>query len=225
MAVIPGAPGADRHSSAMLTAPTDRRRTVHGPGIAGGGLVRGVVMTRSAAFWVSLPAMCVGAAPALAQDVEEPSAAESAVENAREYWSIKDARERSLRRRGRRPRHDRGVPGARRSPALPVRARGARRQREDRRRRAAGARCQLHAALRGLPVCVKGLGHVPPPAYMIDFDALPETPAGSDAARLYGGPTTADEQVEEEAAPRTPARELDGRSSRGRVSALSRAGA
>ncbi len=39
-------------------------------------------------------------------------------------------------------------------------------------------------------VCMK-FGSVPPPAIMVDFAALPETPAGSDAARLYGGPTDA----------------------------------
>jgi len=46
-------------------------------------------------------------------------------------------------------------------------------------------------------VCMK-FGSVPPPAIMVDFDALPETPAGSDAARLYGGPTD-DEAPESEA--------------------------
>lgn len=40
-------------------------------------------------------------------------------------------------------------------------------------------------------VCV-GFGSVPPPAYMVDFTSLPETPADSEAARLYGGPTTDD---------------------------------
>ena len=45
---------------------------------------------------------------------------------------------------------------------------------------------------RGRANCMMG-GYVPPPAIMVDFDALPETPAGSDAARLYGGPTDADE--------------------------------
>jgi hypothetical protein len=45
---------------------------------------------------------------------------------------------------------------------------------------------------RGRSNCMMG-GYVPPPAIMVDFDALPETPAGSDAARLYGGPTDADE--------------------------------
>lgn len=40
-------------------------------------------------------------------------------------------------------------------------------------------------------VCTK-FGSVPPPAVMVDFDALPETPADSEAARLYGGPTDAD---------------------------------
>ena len=37
-------------------------------------------------------------------------------------------------------------------------------------------------------VCVGGLGSVPPPAIMVDFAELPETPPDSDAARLYGGP-------------------------------------
>lgn len=45
---------------------------------------------------------------------------------------------------------------------------------------------------RGRANCNMG-GYVPPPAIIVDFDALPETPAGSDAARLYGGPTDADE--------------------------------
>ncbi len=42
------------------------------------------------------------------------------------------------------------------------------------------------------------IGSVPEPAIEVDFDALPETPAGSEAARLYGGPTTDDETIEEE---------------------------
>jgi hypothetical protein len=50
---------------------------------------------------------------------------------------------------------------------------------------------------RGRENCMMG-GWVPEPAYMVDFDALPETPAGSEAARLYGGPTTDDEQEQEE---------------------------
>lgn len=45
---------------------------------------------------------------------------------------------------------------------------------------------------RGRANCNMG-GYVPPPAIMVDFDELPETPEGSDAARLYGGPTAADE--------------------------------
>ena len=52
---------------------------------------------------------------------------------------------------------------------------------------------------RGRENCMMG-GWAPPPAYMVDFDSLPETPAGSEAARLYGGPTTDDEPVEQEAA-------------------------
>lgn len=39
-------------------------------------------------------------------------------------------------------------------------------------------------------VCTR-FGNVPPPAIMVDFDALPETPEGSPAAR-WGGPTAAD---------------------------------
>ena len=35
-------------------------------------------------------------------------------------------------------------------------------------------------------VCVK-FGSVPPPAYMIDFDALPDAPPGSDADRISRG--------------------------------------
>lgn len=37
-------------------------------------------------------------------------------------------------------------------------------------------------------VCVGGLGSVPPPAIMVDFSQLPETPPDSEAARLYDGP-------------------------------------
>lgn len=48
------------------------------------------------------------------------------------------------------------------------------------------------------------IGWVPPPAIKVDFDAFPETPAGSEAARLYGGPTTDDEPEKEE-----PAEEVD----------------
>lgn len=44
------------------------------------------------------------------------------------------------------------------------------------------------------------VGWVPPPAFMVDFESLPETPAGSEAARLYGGPKTDDEPIEEEVA-------------------------
>jgi hypothetical protein len=36
------------------------------------------------------------------------------------------------------------------------------------------------------PGCVR-VGRVPPPAYMIDFDSLPETPPGSDADRIARG--------------------------------------
>ena len=36
------------------------------------------------------------------------------------------------------------------------------------------------------PGCVK-LGSVPPPAYMIDFDSLPDAPPGSDADRIARG--------------------------------------
>lgn len=36
------------------------------------------------------------------------------------------------------------------------------------------------------PGCVR-MGSVPPPAYLIDFDALPDTPAGSDADRVAQG--------------------------------------
>ena len=55
-------------------------------------------------------------------------------------------------------------------------------------------------------LCIGGLGYVPPPAIMVDFDALPETPAGSDAARLYGGPTDADQSPEPE--PQTARRDI-----------------
>lgn len=50
-------------------------------------------------------------------------------------------------------------------------------------------------------VCV-GFGSVPPPAFMVDFATLPETPADSEAARLYGGPTT-DDVVAETAEPQS----------------------
>ena len=46
-------------------------------------------------------------------------------------------------------------------------------------------------ATRGRENCMM-FGSVPPPAIMVDFSLLPETPADSDAARLYGGPTDAD---------------------------------
>lgn len=55
---------------------------------------------------------------------------------------------------------------------------------------------------RGRANCIM-LGSAPPPAIMVDFDALPETPAGSEAARLYGGPTT-DDEAAEAAAPQAP---------------------
>jgi hypothetical protein len=49
----------------------------------------------------------------------------------------------------------------------------------------------------GLPPCssytvCERFGSVPPPAIMVDFASLPETPPDSDAARLYGGPTSDD---------------------------------
>lgn len=51
---------------------------------------------------------------------------------------------------------------------------------------------------RGRENCMMG-GSVPPPAIMVDFATLPETPEGSEAARLYGGPTDAtDEAVQRE---------------------------
>jgi hypothetical protein len=43
---------------------------------------------------------------------------------------------------------------------------------------------------RGRENCMMG-GWVPPPAIMVDFATLPETPADSEAARRYGGPTDA----------------------------------
>lgn len=46
-------------------------------------------------------------------------------------------------------------------------------------------------ATRGRENCMM-FGSVPPPAIMVDFSLLPETPEGSEAARLYGGPTDAD---------------------------------
>lgn len=50
----------------------------------------------------------------------------------------------------------------------------------------------------GLPPCssytvCQRFGSVPPPAVMVDFASLPETPPDSEAARLYGGPTSDDE--------------------------------
>ena len=50
---------------------------------------------------------------------------------------------------------------------------------------------------RGRANCIM-LGSVPPPVPMIDFSTLPETPAGSEAARLYGGPTSDDVVAEGE---------------------------
>ncbi len=44
---------------------------------------------------------------------------------------------------------------------------------------------------RGRENCIM-VGEVPPPAIIVDFEALPETPEGSAAAR-WGGPTDADE--------------------------------
>ena len=51
---------------------------------------------------------------------------------------------------------------------------------------------------RGRENCMMG-GSVPPPAIMVDFSELPETPPDSEAARLYGGPTADDALVPEEA--------------------------
>lgn len=39
----------------------------------------------------------------------------------------------------------------------------------------------------GMPFGCVGLGGVPPPAYMIDFDSLPDTPEGSNADRIARG--------------------------------------
>lgn len=39
----------------------------------------------------------------------------------------------------------------------------------------------------GNPFGCVGIGKVPPPAYMVDFDALPTAPAGSDADRIARG--------------------------------------
>ncbi|MGE5952438.1 MAG: hypothetical protein ACM308_02290, partial [Qipengyuania vulgaris] len=39
----------------------------------------------------------------------------------------------------------------------------------------------------GWPVGCFKMGRVPPPAYMIDFDELPDTPKGSDADRIARG--------------------------------------
>ena len=52
-------------------------------------------------------------------------------------------------------------------------------------------------------VCMR-FGSVPPPAIMVDFASLPETPEGSEAAMLYGGPTTADAPVAEAEATESP---------------------
>jgi hypothetical protein len=65
---------------------------------------------------------------------------------------------------------------------------------------------------RGRENCMM-FGSVPPPAIMVDFDAIPETPAGSDAARLYGGPTDAD--VPADANATSKAADLAGRTLRG----------
>lgn len=46
-----------------------------------------------------------------------------------------------------------------------------------------------------------GLGSAPPPAYIVDFEALPEAPAGSDADRIARGlpPLGRDAELSEEA--------------------------
>lgn len=44
-----------------------------------------------------------------------------------------------------------------------------------------------------------GFGSVPPPAYILDFDELPETPEGSDAERIARGlPPLGEEELSEE---------------------------
>lgn len=43
------------------------------------------------------------------------------------------------------------------------------------------------------PGCISGFGKVPPPAYIVDFDALPQAPAGSDADRIARGLPPLDE--------------------------------
>lgn len=55
---------------------------------------------------------------------------------------------------------------------------------------------------RGRENCMM-LGSAPPPAIMVDFSDLPETPPDSDAARLYGGPT-ADDAVAQDAGTASP---------------------
>jgi hypothetical protein len=46
------------------------------------------------------------------------------------------------------------------------------------------------------PGCISGFGKVPPPAYIVDFEALPTAPAGSDADRIAQGLPPLDQERE-----------------------------
>ena len=52
----------------------------------------------------------------------------------------------------------------------------------------------------GNPFGCVGFGKAPPPAYLVDFDALPQAPAGSDADRIARGlpPLNEDPELSEE---------------------------
>ncbi len=166
-------------------------------------------MSRSLAYWGAL-ALLLGA-PAAAQDAgygpvdDRAVSAEEAMANASQYWTPTPPRERPSECDEANPdpdtivvcrewedgeeyqiERDRSMVGA------------------DVRDTAGGAPLApnfdescLHT--RGRANCMM-LGRTPPPAIMVDFSTLPETPADSEAARLYGGPTT-DDAIAENAEP------------------------
>lgn len=154
-------------------------------------------MSRSLASWVLLLPLLTGT-PAAAQEssygptVESAADAAEAMTNARQYWSA-TPRERPSECDEPDPDPDTIVVcrewehGEEYQVDLPTRAdtevtgSGAPRAPD-----VSGMRpCSSHT------VCV-GFGKVPPPAIMVDFADLPETPPHSEAARLYGGPTADD---------------------------------
>lgn len=159
-------------------------------------------MSRSLVPWVAVVLLLAGS-PVAAQDsygptVESPADAEAAMANARQYWSA-TPRERPSECDVVNPDPDTIVvcreweDGERYLFERPTRA--------DTEVTGSGAPRAPDvfgmAPCSSYTVCI-GFGSVPPPAYMVDFASLPETPANSEAARLYDGPTDADavEQVE-----------------------------